>query len=459
MSNYYDYREVKVMIAHRLMAMDGWKVYDYKPDESDSMTDYYNPAHWGGVAEKNGYVLCVNVYGARERQEIREYNGNNVVNDSSIAEKIKKLEAVTMERGATESEETSAKEKIAILKEKSETGAAERNKYVVTGYIPGHMQHPPKCNWHIEKDGIIIEKGNGILKYSGIYYKENYQEQTEDEIREYIRKNNVGRSWLQDVEELEKSVKYRMEEQSEILKLKVGFDKFINKIDSACGGLLGEGDGTIYEKVVVTEYKEENKVVECDGKIEDGQCFILKSNFNYGCYKGLVYRIHERKTENGSYFYSCKLNKKLTKECTGNASSNNTFSVGTRFEKWIEQGAIAFCKIEKVKIPYEVEKVIKKTIKPEKPEEKKTAGKTVNKPKDNQVENIETSQNHLEYEIEESKHTKTNEPLWLVKIKSNLSKEEFAEIKRKFATMKGYYSKFTHSFIFKYDPTEKLNIA
>ena len=25
MSNYYDYREVKVMIAHKLMGMDGWK--------------------------------------------------------------------------------------------------------------------------------------------------------------------------------------------------------------------------------------------------------------------------------------------------------------------------------------------------------------------------------------------------------------------------------------------------
>lgn len=40
MSNYYDYREVKVMIAHKLMNMEGWKVYGYKEDRSDSMTDY-----------------------------------------------------------------------------------------------------------------------------------------------------------------------------------------------------------------------------------------------------------------------------------------------------------------------------------------------------------------------------------------------------------------------------------
>ena len=30
MSNYYDYRRVKVMIAHKLMSMEGWKVYGYK---------------------------------------------------------------------------------------------------------------------------------------------------------------------------------------------------------------------------------------------------------------------------------------------------------------------------------------------------------------------------------------------------------------------------------------------
>ena len=45
MSNYYEYREVKVMIAHKLMGMEGWKVYGYKEDRSDSMTDYWDPAN------------------------------------------------------------------------------------------------------------------------------------------------------------------------------------------------------------------------------------------------------------------------------------------------------------------------------------------------------------------------------------------------------------------------------
>ena len=64
MSNYYEYQSICARIAEILMEKEGWKVYGYKEDESDAMTDYWSPAYWGGVAEKNGYVLCVNVYGS-----------------------------------------------------------------------------------------------------------------------------------------------------------------------------------------------------------------------------------------------------------------------------------------------------------------------------------------------------------------------------------------------------------
>ena len=74
MSNYYEYQDVKVMTAHKLMSMEGWKVYGYKADESDSMVDYYSPAHWDGIAEKNGYILCVNVWSTSESKEVRQYN-------------------------------------------------------------------------------------------------------------------------------------------------------------------------------------------------------------------------------------------------------------------------------------------------------------------------------------------------------------------------------------------------
>jgi hypothetical protein len=39
----------------------GWTLYGWKEDHSDAMTDYYDPATWDGVAEKDGYVAVVDV--------------------------------------------------------------------------------------------------------------------------------------------------------------------------------------------------------------------------------------------------------------------------------------------------------------------------------------------------------------------------------------------------------------
>ena len=161
MSTYYEYQDVGVMIAHKLMAMDGWKVFGYHADHSDMMTDYYDPAYWNGIATKNGYTLVVNCSSEAKPEEIRKYNYDGTLQDRSISEKIAKLEQMTMERGASEQEEKSAKKMIEKLRSK-ESEASE--KYIVTGIIPGHMANPPRMNWHIEKDGVYVAKGNGILK-------------------------------------------------------------------------------------------------------------------------------------------------------------------------------------------------------------------------------------------------------------------------------------------------------
>ena len=66
------------------------------------------------------------------------------------------------------------------LQDKLSKQEEQAKQYIVTGTIPGHMENPPRMNWHIEKDGVYIAKGNGILKYSSInnYYK--YQSYIED---------------------------------------------------------------------------------------------------------------------------------------------------------------------------------------------------------------------------------------------------------------------------------------
>lgn len=460
MSNYYNYREVKVMIAHKLMAMDGWKVYGYKEDKSDPMTDYWEPANWGGIAEKNGYILCVDVYGAAEPTEIRKYNYSGVAYDHNIVEKIKKLEAITIERGASEMEEANAKLSIKRLQKKAEEAAENANKYIVVDTIPGHMAHPPKMNWHIEKDGIIIAKGNGILKFAHIWKYYNYSRDMEwlndykKDKKSYAEKHTQDLLWhkyYDNKEDARKSTERHIKDLEEDIKLIDKFEAFINKIDTNCGGLIGEGDGTIYEKVTVIEYKKENKVVEdIYGSIKEGQLFVLKSNFNYGCYKGLVYRIHETMRNDQRHFHAYKLNGKLTKECTGNASRNNYWFVGSEndddFLKWIKKGFIAWCHIEEVKTPYEVEKVVKKTIKAKKKNTVST-----------KTEAEKTSVNSYTYEVSEDTDTRTGEKIYLVKVAEKLSHEEYITVNKYIKCLGGYYSRFKRAFLFKENPAEKLN--
>lgn len=257
MSTYYEYQDVGVMIAHKLMAMDGWEVFGYHADHSDMMTDYYDPAYWNGIATKNGYTLVVNCSSEAKPEEIRKYNYDGTLQDRSISEKIAKLEQMTMERGASEQEEESAKKMIEKLRSKaSETS----EKYIVTGIIPGHMANPPRMNWHIEKDGVYVAKGNGILKFAHIdnYYRyegymkdmQNFRTMKREEYKKSLITTYMGR-WNDNEESATRQADSHIESMEKDKALMDQFEAFINKIDTTCGGMLGEGDGVVYEKVKV----------------------------------------------------------------------------------------------------------------------------------------------------------------------------------------------------------------
>lgn len=456
MSTYYEYQDVGVMMAHKLMAMDGWEVFGYHADNSDMMTDYYDPAYWGGIATKNGYTLVVNHSSEAKPEEIRKYNYDGTLQDRSISEKIAKLEQMTMKRGASEQEEESAKKMIEKLRSKANETS---EKYIVTGIIPGHMANPPRMNWHIEKDGVYVAKGNGILKFAHIdnYYRyesymkdmQNFRTMKREEYRNSLISEYMGR-WNDTEERAAEQADSHIESMEKDKALMDQFEAFINKIDTTCGGMLGEGDGVVYEKVKVTEYKKENKAVETEnGCVKDGQCFILKSSFNYGRNKGYVYRIKATVYEDGkTSYHAYKLNGKLTKECTGNANQANHWFIGTMtdgFMKWINKGAIAWCEIQEVRTPYEVEKVVKKVVKSDtnKTEEKATE--------------TDVDVNKYTYEVTEDTDTRTGEKIYLAKVVEKLSREEYIKVNQYIKSLGGYYSKFKHAFLFKENPCEKLN--
>lgn len=465
MSTYYEYQDVSVMIAHKLMTMEGWEVYGYHAGESDSMTDYYSPAYWNGIAEKNGYILVFNESREAKPEEIRKYNYDGKLTDVSISEKIQKLQQMTVERGASEAEAETARNMIEKLQAKQSTN---HDNLVVVGVRPGHLANPPKCNWHIEKDGIIIAKGNGLLKYSTIdsYYKyDSYMEEMQqfrtmdrEAYRQKLIDSNMRR-WNDTEERSIECAESHIKEMEEKAALMDQFESFINKIDTTCGALLGSGDGYIYEKITVTEYKKENKAVKTEsGSIKEGQCFILTSDFNYGRYKGLVYRIHEIGEEGQKYFIAYKLNGKLTKECTGSATQNNRWYMGTedRLAKWIEKGAISWCEIQEVKTPYEVEKVVKRSISNTKACTKKAAQKEAKTTTESAEASKTTVNASYTYDITEDTDTRDNSTIYVVKVIEKLDRDEYLSVNQSMKDIGGYYSRFKHGFIFKTNPAELL---
>lgn len=62
----------------------------------------------------------------------------------------------------------------------------------------------------------------------------------------------------------------------------------------------------------------------------------------------------------------------------------------------------------------------------------------------------------MEYAIEKSKHSKTNADIWVVKLKEKVEYDKFKEINVEMKKKGGYYSRFVSGFIFKEDPTVKL---
>ena len=369
MSNYYTMQDAKVAIAEYLMRNfpDEWKVYKYSPGESDCYTDYFDPPYWGGVAEKDGYIFVVDACSDRKQEEIRHYHTDESISYSaSVLDKIKKLERMTVERGASVSEEESAKAMIERLKQKAAAQDSE-SKYDVVGYIPAHHKNPPRCNWHIEKDGVIILKGNGLLKFAPVEWdikQEQIRLYRTDKARalEEHRRYLVNHGMRDD--KIESCMGVYCKNMDEKVALIEAFEAFMMKIHTTCGGLIGNGPAFVYEKIKVTELKTVNKVRETkDGSIKEGQCFVLKANFSYGCRKGFVYQIEESEYKGKTHYRAYKLNGKLNKKCTGHANSSNYWgSFGDKFKEWLEKGYISWCEIIPEEVPVTREKVVKKKL-------------------------------------------------------------------------------------------------
>ncbi|MFK3936641.1 hypothetical protein ACI2JA_03875 [Alkalihalobacillus sp. NPDC078783] len=150
--SYYNNQDTKVAMMG-ILKEKGWNVFGYKADESDSMTDYFSPAYWDGIAECNGYVLLVDVYST-------SMSGHQVTKSDYKVDysKIRKLEAMRDDKASSENEKRSCDVQIKRMYDKE-----AKNIKVISEYPVFSQSNPKGSSWHIEKDGEIIAKGTGVF--------------------------------------------------------------------------------------------------------------------------------------------------------------------------------------------------------------------------------------------------------------------------------------------------------
>jgi hypothetical protein len=266
---YGDKQEARVKIAMALV-QKGWEIYGFKNDESDAMIDYFSPADWDGIAEKNGFVLCIDQNNLRySGYEQKEYIGGNAVYKTN--DRIKKLEAMMNDAASSENEKASCA--VLIEKEKEKVGAIEKYKVVET-YPKFSFANPRGTSWHIEKDGQIIAKGKGVFA-----------------VNDY------------DWENKEKTEKQQKAEKVEALINR--FEKVIKNTDALQAEVI---------QVPVTVTKEIEKTVTevTESDIKDGFTFIMKVGYTHGKYKGNKYTFSYKGEHYNAFAQLTKNNKPST---------------------------------------------------------------------------------------------------------------------------------------------------
>jgi hypothetical protein len=301
---YYDNQESVANIYVGLMER-GWKCYGYKADESDSMTDYWSPASWEGIAEKNGYVLLVDVYGTSA-------SGRKITKKTYTPDwaKIEKLQATINDKASSQNEKETSKKIIdnMMIKEHEST-------ITVAEYPTFKNGNPKRCNWHIEKDGNIIAKGNGAFQCDG-YLFHSYREET------MVKVNN-----------------------------------FIDKIEKHITG--NEQLIPVVEKVVKKVIKPIETKINLNNFTKNETIIKLNSGFTGGHYKGELLQlvnVHTYEKVNRTSYTFVKLGKKY-QQLKMYGSANNTLTLDSnRLEKWLQDESILTIELK------EVEEVTEKTV-------------------------------------------------------------------------------------------------
>jgi hypothetical protein len=182
-------RRARVNLALGLQA-HGWTLHGFKEDRSDSMTDYYDPASWDGIAEKGGYVVVVDVKPTNET--LLKRSGGYETTNRVPGDDCTRCQGTGKEPdGWTYEEALAEPREFNLDRTKRQTpgavplmphivsplyfGEAGREKCVrcsglghtwkleqVSVDWPEFSPNPDRALWHVEKGGRILESGIGL---------------------------------------------------------------------------------------------------------------------------------------------------------------------------------------------------------------------------------------------------------------------------------------------------------
>ncbi len=314
----YDYHDKKeaLNIICEVLVFNGWSIYGYKEDRSESMTDYYEPASWDGIAVKNGYILVMN----------NSYSGGTLCGNY-------------------------------VLKSYSRD---DRNNNPYPANLPEvtYQKNPGRATWHIEKDGKIIDKGTGYFKFcdiddmkyvirpSKLYFKKKSNNDYE------INKNYTKKQWKEYYKKI-------LEKQDKNEGRVDDLMNFIQLLESRVRIVLGEGENEQLVKVV-KEVKEIYYTAESTTEKTDYITVAKGWNKVSGLTSGNIYKLEDHKvfkltrktySNNGKYISSYKPNPN---------KSTKPMSLFSLEDKLLEN-KLTYVKLVENYITYEKEEWVKPT--------------------------------------------------------------------------------------------------
>lgn len=364
--DYYDKKEALNIIC-KILAYNSWEIYGYKEDRSDSMTDYYDPASWDGIAVKNGYILVMNnSYSGGTiagNYVLRSYS--KTANDTvkKLIEKNKKLLSLAQNSAASDGEKNNALEMIKKNNIKIESYRNEyyletdsNNPYPENLPAVTYQKNPNRSSWHIEKDEKIIAKGNGYYKFCDIdgmryhfsdsrIYFEKYENNSYD-----LRERNTIEEWNKQYECILKEHDRNEGRLDDLFS-------FIEMLESKVKIVLGDGEEEQLVKVV-KEVKEIFFTAEPTN--EKSEYFTVGKGWRKisGFTQGNIYKIdgdcaykltRKMYTSNGKYISSYKP--------IPNKSTKPDYLIS--LEEKISEGKLTYVKLVENSIKYEKEEWVK----------------------------------------------------------------------------------------------------